>query len=89
MKQDPKILTRLNRIEGQVRGISRMLEEERYCIDVVTQVRAVRAALLQVEREVLKAHADGCITEAVTSGSAREQKQKFSELVTLLIGESK
>lgn len=89
MKHDPKLTARLSRIEGQIRGISRMLEEERYCIDIITQVRAVRAALMQVEREVLKAHAAGCITDAVASGNAREQKQKFSELVTLLIGESK
>ena len=76
-------LTRLSRIEGQVRGVSRMIEEERYCIDILTQLRAIRAALGKVESEVLKDHADHCIADAVSSGSEDEQREKFSELIDL------
>ena len=76
-------LTRLSRIEGQVRGVSKMIEEERYCIDILTQLRAIRAALGKVESEVLKDHADHCIADAVKSGSEKEQREKFSELIDL------
>jgi DNA-binding FrmR family transcriptional regulator len=80
---DPKLLTRLARIEGQVRGISRMVEEERYCIDVLNQIEAIKAALRKVELEVLKGHAAHCVAHAIKSGNARDQKQKFDELVEL------
>jgi len=76
-------LNRLSRIEGQVRGVSKMIEEERYCIDLLTQLRAIRAALGKVETEVLKDHADHCIADAISSGSEDEQKKKFSELIEL------
>jgi DNA-binding FrmR family transcriptional regulator len=75
--------SRLSRIEGQVRGITRMIEDERYCIDILTQLRAVKAALNKVETEILKDHADHCIADAIKSGNATEQKEKFSELVDL------
>ena len=80
----PKLLNRLNRIEGQVRGISRMVEDDRYCIDVLTQIHAVRAALAKVESEMLKAHLDHCIESAIVSGDTQEQRQKASELIALL-----
>ena len=80
---DPKLLSRLARIEGQVRGVSRMVEEERYCIDVLNQLAAVKAALTRVEAEVLKGHAAHCVAHAIKSGNARDQKQKFDELVEL------
>jgi DNA-binding FrmR family transcriptional regulator len=76
---------RLARIEGQVRGLSRMIEEDRYCIDVLTQVKAVQAALKKVEGELLKDHADHCLAEAMTSGDVEEREQKVSELVALLL----
>ncbi len=76
-------LTRLSRIEGQVRGVSKMIEEERYCIDLLMQLRAIRAALGKVESEVLKDHTDHCIADAVKSGSEKEQREKFSELIDL------
>ena len=82
-KAEPKLLTRLARIEGQVRGVSRMVEEERYCIDILNQIQAVKAALGRVEAEVLKGHAAYCVAHAIKSGSARDQKQKFDELVEL------
>jgi DNA-binding FrmR family transcriptional regulator len=80
----PKLLNRLNRIEGQVRGVSRMVGEDRYCIDVLTQIRAIRAALAKVETELLKTHLDHCIEGAIVSGDAAEQRRKAAELIELL-----
>jgi DNA-binding FrmR family transcriptional regulator len=80
----PKLLNRLNRIEGQVRGVGRMVEEDRYCIDVLTQIRAVRAALAKVESEMLKVHLDHCIESAIVSGDSEEQRKKVAELIALL-----
>ena len=78
------VLKRLQRIEGQVRGLSRMVEEDRYCIDVVTQLSAVRAALRAVEDEVLRDHAGHCIEHAIASGNKAEQRRKVSELMDVL-----
>ena len=75
--------TRLNRIEGQVRGVTRMLEEDRYCIDILRQIQAVKAALRKVESEVLKQHTGHCVEHAIKSGSAKEQREKFAELIDL------
>jgi len=80
----PKLLNRLNRIEGQVRGITRMVEEDRYCIDVLTQLRAVRAALVRAESEMLKNHLGHCIEGAIVSGDKDEQRRKAAELVQLI-----
>ena len=82
-KADPKLLSRLARIEGQVRGLIRMVEEERYCIEVLNQLEAVKAALTRVENEVLKGHAAHCVAHAIKNGNARDQKRKFDELVEL------
>ena len=79
-----KLLNRLSRIEGQVRGVARMVEEERYCIDVLTQLRAVRAALSRVETEMLKDHLGHCIETAIAGGDVAEQRQKAAELIQLL-----
>lgn len=76
-------LARLSRIEGQVRGIARMIEAERYCIDILTQLRAIKAALNKVETEILKDHADHCVRQAIESGDANEQQAKFSELIDI------
>ena len=75
---------RLKRIEGQVRGIARMIEEDRYCIDVLTQIRAVRAALRRVEDEVLNDHVAHCVEGAIASGDGAEQRRKIQELLTVL-----
>ena len=79
-----KLLNRLSRIEGQVRGVARMVEEDRYCIDVLTQIQAARAALARVETEMLKDHLGHCIEAAITGGDAGEQRRKASELIELL-----
>lgn len=80
----PKLLNRLSRIEGQVRGIARMVEEDRYCIDVLTQLQAVRAAVNRVETEMLKDHLTHCIEHAIVSGDADDQRQKANEIIQLL-----
>lgn len=76
-------LNRLKRIEGQVRGIGRMIEEDRYCIDILHQIQAVKAAIARAESEILKDHAAHCVSEAITSGNKKAQKEKVSELVDL------
>ncbi len=83
-KDKSKLLNRLSRVEGQVRGITRMVEDDRYCIDILTQVQAVRAALAKVETEILKDHLDHCIEGAIVSGDADEQRRKAGELIELL-----
>ena len=77
-------IPRLKRIEGQVRGIIRMVEEERYCMDILVQLQAIKAALGKVEAEMLKQHAAHCVEDAFRSGDAAEQRQKFTELVDLM-----
>ena len=77
-------VARLRRIEGQVRGLARMVEDDRYCIDVITQVQAVRAALKRVEEEVLKDHVAHCVEHAIQSGDAKEQRRKVAELMAVL-----
>jgi len=74
-------LVRLRRIEGQVRGVARMTTEDRYCIDVVTQIQAARAALERVENMVLKDHIETCVEHAIESGDARDQRRKVNELL--------
>jgi len=80
----PRLRNRLNRIEGQVRGIAKMIDEDRYCIDVLTQIQAVRSALARVESELLKEHLEHCIVGAIVSGDAAEQRAKAAELIELL-----
>lgn len=78
------MVNRLNRIAGQVRGIGQMIEDERYCIDVLTQLQAVKAALVKVESQVLKDHAATCVAEAIASGDESDQRAKFNELIELM-----
>jgi CsoR family transcriptional regulator, copper-sensing transcriptional repressor len=75
---------RLHRIEGQVRGIERMVEEDRYCIDIVTQVSAVRAALRRAEEEILRDHVAHCVEHAIASGDKDDQRQKIAEIIEVL-----
>ena len=82
-KHSPKTINRLKRIEGQVRGVIKMLEDERYCIDVLTQMQAVKSALARAESEILKDHAQGCVNAAIESGDPDAQRKKVSELVDL------
>lgn len=80
----PKLLNRLSRVEGQVRGVARMVEDDRYCIDIMTQLSAVRAALAKIEAELLRDHVGHCIESAIASGDKDDQREKVAELITLL-----
>jgi len=86
MRKDIKAacLRRLNRIEGQVRGLTKMVEEDRYCIDIITQISAVRAALRRAEEEILRDHVGHCIEEAIVTGSRAEQRRKIAELMDVV-----
>jgi DNA-binding FrmR family transcriptional regulator len=86
MQRDAKsaVLKRLNRIEGQVRGLARMVEDDRYCIDVVTQISAVQAALRRAEEEILRDHVAHCVERAIVSGDQLDQRQKIAELIDVL-----
>jgi CsoR family transcriptional regulator, copper-sensing transcriptional repressor len=86
MRKDIKAacLRRLNRIEGQVRGLTRMLEEDRYCIDIITQIAAVRAALRRAEEEILRDHVGHCVEEAIVAGNRAEQRRKIAELMEVV-----
>jgi DNA-binding FrmR family transcriptional regulator len=87
MHHDPArreaIARRFARIAGQVGGIERMVREDRYCIDVLTQIAAVKAALARAEGEVLRDHASGCVAEAIAAGDAETTQQKLDEIVGL------
>ncbi|MCZ6640747.1 MAG: metal-sensitive transcriptional regulator [Gammaproteobacteria bacterium] len=77
------IVKRLNRIEGQVKGVVRMLEEDRYCIDILHQIQAIKAALTKAETELLRAHAGECVDDALRQGTVQEKRKKIVELVDL------
>lgn len=86
MQKDTKaaVRKRLSRIEGQVRGLARMVDEDRYCIDVVTQISAVRAALRRAEEEILRDHVAHCVEHAIASGDKKDQRQKIAEIMDVL-----
>jgi DNA-binding FrmR family transcriptional regulator len=76
-----RALARLRRIEGQVQGIRRMIEEDKYCVDVLLQLSAVRGALDQVARIVLQRHVESCVAESLRTGSERDRSRKIAELM--------
>ena len=86
MAKDSKASTlkRLSRIEGQVRGLARMVEDDRYCIDIVTQIAAVRAALRKAEEEILRDHVANCVEHAISSGDKADQRRKVAELMDVM-----
>jgi DNA-binding FrmR family transcriptional regulator len=86
MRKDIKAscLKRLQRIEGQVRGLARMVEDDRYCIDIVTQIAAVRAALRRAEEEILRDHVAHCVEDAIVSGDKADQRRKIAELMDVV-----
>ena len=79
-----KTLDRLSRLEGQVRGVAKMVEADRYCMDILTQTAAIRSAVLGVEKLILENHADHCVETAIQSGDPEEQRAMFDELIGLL-----
>ena len=76
-----KALGRLRRIEGQVQGIQRMVEEEKYCVDILLQLTAVEGAVEQVQRLLLGRHIESCVADAIRSGSTRDRQKKVDELL--------
>lgn len=86
MTQETKkmVKDRLARMEGQVRGLAQMVEQDRYCIDVITQVRAARAALAKVEQLILSDHIGSCVEAAIVSGDPQQQRAKVDELTNVL-----
>jgi len=76
-----KALARLRRIEGQVQGVQRMVEEEKYCVDILLQLAAVRGAVGQVEKLLLGRHIESCVADAMRSNRAREREKKIGELL--------
>jgi CsoR family transcriptional regulator, copper-sensing transcriptional repressor len=91
MRENTKeaVAKRLNRIEGQVRGLARMVEEDRYCIDIITQITAVRAALRRVEEEILHDHVSHCVEHAIASGDKDDQRRKITELMEVFARSSR
>jgi DNA-binding FrmR family transcriptional regulator len=79
-----KVLNRLSRVEGQVRGIAKMVDEDRYCIDILNQMAAIKAALAKVEGRLLQNHLEHCIEGAIIAGDKKEQRRKAAELIELL-----
>ena len=84
-KDKRSIQTRLRRIEGQVRGIQKMVDEDRYCIDVLTQVNATKAALESVALQLLADHTEHCVAEAIRSGEGTEKVRELNEAVGRLV----
>jgi len=78
-----KTLARLSRIEGQVQGVQRMVDEGKYCVDILLQLSAVQGALEQVRKILLGRHIESCVTEAMASGRAEDRQKKIEELLNV------
>jgi len=77
-------IPRLNRIEGQIRGISRMIQEGRYCIDILTQIRSVSCALAKVQENIFKGHLAGCVKDSLTGDNPQDREAKIEEILEIL-----
>ncbi len=75
---------RLNRVEGQVRGIVNMIEEERYCLDIIHQIKAVKSALSSIESQIVEEHLDHCVHEVMTSRNKAATEEKLIEIKRLV-----
>lgn len=87
MKKNPShknSLVSLKRIEGQVRGVQRMIDDREYCIDILNQIHAVKGALSRVEEKILEKHFQNCVTEAVRGNSKEEKQRKLKEVLKLI-----
>jgi DNA-binding FrmR family transcriptional regulator len=87
MKKNPShqnSLVALKRIEGQVRGVQGMIEDRKYCIDILNQIHAIKGALGRVEEKILEKHLQRCVTEAVRGGSEKKKQQKLDEVLKLI-----
>ncbi|MAX65722.1 MAG: metal-sensitive transcriptional regulator [Bacteriovoracaceae bacterium] len=82
-------LSRVNRIEGQIKGVKNMIEDDKYCIDILTQIKAIRSALKGLELQILEGHANHCLMNALSSGSKKETQEKINEVMELIKKSSK
>ncbi len=83
-KQKEDVLKRLNKVEGQIRGINKMVTEDRYCIDILTQTRAVVSAIRKVEELIMKQHLYSCVTTSMRSNNAEDKVNKINEVMDML-----
>jgi len=74
----------LRKVEGQIRGIQRMIEEKRYCVDIITQIHSIIGALKRIENEIFKKHINGCVLSALKEGTESERQKKIDEVMKLL-----
>jgi len=74
----------LKKIEGQIRGVQKMVEDGRYCVDIITQIHSIVGALKRVENEIFRKHIDSCVVGALEGGSALEKQKKIDEIVELV-----
>jgi len=79
-----KELAKLNRVKGQLEGVMKMITEERYCPDILVQLKAISSSVKAIERSVLQTHMEHCVTDAINSKNIKEVNKKTSELVELL-----
>jgi DNA-binding FrmR family transcriptional regulator len=77
-------LIRLRRIEGQIRGLQKMIEEKRYCVDILTQINSVVGAIERVEESILERHLKGCVDHSFTKGTREDRAKKISEIIDVL-----
>jgi DNA-binding FrmR family transcriptional regulator len=87
MKKNPSHISSLDalkRIEGQVRGVQRMIEDRKYCIEILNQIHAVKGALSRVEEKILEKHFQNCVARAVTGSSKKQKQQKLGEILNLI-----
>jgi DNA-binding FrmR family transcriptional regulator len=77
-------IPRLNRIEGQIRGISKMIQDERYCVDILTQIRSASSALAKVQENIFKGHLESCVRDSLTGDDPRDRETKVDEILDIL-----
>ena len=80
----PEQLIPLKRIEGQVKGIQKMIDEGRYCVDIITQIHSIIGALYRVENNIFRKHLDGCVVRALKGRSESEKEKKIDEIIELI-----
>ena len=77
-------IVRLNRIEGQIRGITKMIQDERYCVDILTQIRSASSALAKVQENIFKGHLESCVRDSLTGDDPRDREDKVNEILDIL-----
>ena len=77
-------IPRLNRIEGQIRGISKMIQEGRYCVDILTQIRSASSALAKVQENIFKGHLESCVRDSLIGDDTQDREKKVDEILEIL-----